>query len=247
MALTQAYITRNRPAVFDWLVISISFLLGFIFPTLSDFIRSGDFYAWILCSLLLYTAGAALKDAPLGQRMSFGTAKPRQVPYLLFLAVGHWFIFFFLVLLAEPLIRRYLGLPPGNTAHPPLLLLGTTFSGLLTWLVYRSKGNRSFRGGRSATSLFWQEMLADIFLTASVSVITFVFWEKGALAMLGTMRTTHIGAIVFMFLLLAILFLLVYMPLRYLYFIEDRGHPGRRLLQVFAVLLLRALLDMLQI
>ena len=250
LAFTKEYIERNRPAVFDWMVICISFLLGFIFPTLSDFIRSPDFYTWILVSFLVYTAGAALKDGPLSQRLSFSSEGPRPVPYVIFLAVGHWFIFFFLLILAEPLIRQLLGLAPltpDNTANPAMLALCSVWAGCLTWLVYRRKTNRPFRKKRSASSLYRQEIVADILLTASVSVITFIFWEKGALAMLGNMQKASIGAIVFQFLLLAILFILVYLPLRYLYFIEDRGHPGRRLLQVFAFLLIRALLDMLQI
>lgn len=38
----------NRPAIFDWMVFTLSFLLGFIFPGLGDFLRSPGFAWWML-------------------------------------------------------------------------------------------------------------------------------------------------------------------------------------------------------
>src|SRR5512137_1039015 len=91
MGKFQQYIQHNRAAIFDWAVISISFLLGFIFPTLKDFIVSGGFQNWMFAALVCYCAGVLLKHLPLSYRLQF--ARPRSVPYIIFLLIGHWLIF----------------------------------------------------------------------------------------------------------------------------------------------------------
>src|SRR5262245_24397479 len=104
MSTPKEYIQTNRAALFDWLVILTSFMLGFIYPSLSDFIRSPGFFNWMLVSLILYITGASLKHLPLSYRLSFSRARTNPVPYVLFLVIGHWLIIFFLVILAEPAI-----------------------------------------------------------------------------------------------------------------------------------------------
>ena len=248
MQAIKELIRSNRSAIFDILVIGISFTLGLFFPALSDFIRSKHFFNWMLASLLLYTAGAALKDLPMSQRLSFASRKVETVPYILFLVIGHWFIIFFLILLAEPAVLRIGGLPPltdANAASWQTMLLATVMATMVTWLVYRTKGNRKKRSRLSEGSLYRVELVADILLITGVSIFSFVFWEKGAIVMLGKASTTTIRDIWFLFVFLAILFLFFYLPLRYLFFMEDRkrANNSRRLLLVFGFLLLKVLID----
>jgi hypothetical protein len=225
-----------------------SFLLGFAFPSLRDLVSSPGFYNWILASLLLYIIGAALKDLPLSYRMSRNTVQP--IPYTIFLLVGHWFIIMIMVILAEPAIRNILGLAPFNdkNAASGELIFGSILSAIVvTWLVYRTKSNRKKRKQYSAKFLFWWEIVADIFLIAGVSIFSFIFWEKGVMAMLSKASTNTFGDIWFLFVFLSICFLFFYLPLRYLFFIEDRekGRNRRRLLLLFVFILIKALLEVI--
>lgn len=242
-------IQLNRAALFDWLVIGISFALGFFFPTLSKFIWSQSFYVWILVALLSYTLGAALKDFPLSYRLSHLPRIVEPVPYIIFLLAGHWFIIVSMVILAEPLFRPLFGLPSmakDSAMSWQIALLSTVWAFVLTWLVYRSKSNRKFKRKYSEEFIFRFELIADLFLIAGVSFFTFLFWEKGVMEMLAHASTKSFGDIWFLFLFLSFLFLFFYLPLRYLFFMEDRKASGnrKRLLLIFAFVLGRALVDM---
>lgn len=252
MIAPKDYILKNRAAIFDWSVISISFLLGFIFPTITDFIRSPGFYNWMFAVLLLYSCGAALKHLPLSYRLSHSGKVIKPVPYVLFLVVGHWFIMLFVFILSEQSLRSILQLPPlteKNEGSWQLITFAITFSIFITWLVYRTKSNRKSRKKFSTDYLFWMELVADIFLIAGVAILSFVFWERGVMAMLTKSKTQTIGDIWFLFVFLSILFLFFYLPLRYLFFMEDRkgGRNRRRLFLIFGFMLLKALFEMLNI
>jgi len=252
MIASKDYILKNRAAIFDWSVLSISFLLGFVFPTITDFIKSPGFYYWMLAALLLYTCGAALKDLTLSHRLTHSAKTIKTVPYILFLVVGHWFIMIFVFILSEQPLRSIFHLPPlteKNEASWQLIILASIFSLFTTWLVYRTKSNRKSRKKFSATYLFKLELLADILLIAGVAILSFVLWEKGAMAMLARTSTQTIGDVGVLFVYLASLFLFFYLPLRYLFFIEDRENDKnrRRLFLIFGFMLLRALFEMLNI
>lgn len=252
MIAPKDYILNNRAAMFDWSVISISFLLGFIFPAITDFIRSPGFYYWMLAALLLYTCGAALKHLPLSYRLIHSGKAIRPVPYFLFLGVGHWFIMLFVFILSERPLRSIFRLPrltEKNDGSWQLIIIAGIVSLFITWLVYRTKSHRKSRNKFSVGYLFRMELLADILLIAGVSILSFVFWEKGVMAMLSRASTKTIGDIWFLFVFLSILFLFFYLPLRYLFFIEDRenGRNRRRLFLIFGFMLLKALFEMLNI
>ena len=203
-------IQLNRAALFDWLVIAISFALGFLFPTLSKFIWSHSFYVWILAALVSYTLGAALKDFPLSYRLSHLPRIVEPVPYIIFLLAGHWFIIVSMVILAEPLFRPLFGLPSmavDSAMSWQIALLSTVWGFVLTWLVYRSKSNRKFKRAYSESFIFRIEVIADIFLLAGVAVFSFIFWEKGVMEMLAHASTRSFSDIWFLFLFLSFLFL----------------------------------------
>lgn len=246
-----SYIHKNRAALFDGLVIGTSFLLGFIYPTLSDFIRSSWFSYWMLSALLLYTAGAVLKHIPLSYRLSRG-GQQQPVPYIIFLVVGHWFIMVFAIVLSESAFRTLLHLPPlteKNMASWQLICTACLVAAVITWQVYRSKSKKRDFSEKAMAWMIPRELLADLLLVTGVSIFSFVFWEKGVMAMLERASTQTIGDIWFLFVFLSVLFLFFYLPLRYLFFIENRGGRGnrKRLFLIFGFMLLRALLEMLQI
>ena len=241
----------TRTDLFDSLVLLTSFLLGYIFPSLEALIRSPGFFNWILASLLLYTAGAVLKDWPLSVRLS--TSIPvKPVPYVIFLVVAHWFIIFLLVVLAEPALRRVTGLPAitdQNQGSWTLIIIAAVAASIVTALVYRTKSNRRYKKLVSSVLLFRVELVADLLLIAGVSIFSFVFWEKGVMAMLSRAATRSIGDVWFLFIFLAMLFMLVYLPLRYLFFMENpaAGTNRKRFFLIFGFLLIRALFSLLNI
>lgn len=248
----KEYLQVNRAALFDWIVLLTSFLLSFVFPSLRDLITSPGFHNWILASLLLYITGAALKHLPLSYRLSTPGKNVPAIPYILFLVIGHWFIILFLVILAEPAIRHILQLPAvtgKNAGSWQIITVSIVVATFVTWLVNRSKSKRKRRKGYTQRYLFWQELVADILLIAGVSIFSFIFWEKGVMAMLGRSSTQTVSDIWFLFVFLAILFLFFYLPLRYLFFMEDRerGRNRRRLLLIFVFILIKAFFELLVI
>lgn len=238
---------QNKPALFDWSVIILSTILGLFFPTLGDFAGTAGFSYWMMAAFVVYVLGAALKDLPLGRRLSTPGYPVRPVPYLILLLIGHWLIMLVVVILSEKAFRSVAGLPPlapGYSADGTSVFIFILLSLFVTWLVYRTKSNRRKRKVLPPQLLTGVELVADILLFLSITVFTFLFWEKGALAMLGNKETHSIGDVWFIFLFLSILYILVYLPLRYLYFIEDRSSYRRRMFRIFGFLLLRILLDM---
>lgn len=239
---------QNKPALFDWSVVVLSTLLGLFFPSLGDFAGTTGFSFWMLGALVLYTAGALLKDLPLSRRLSSPATPPRQVPFLLFLLIGHWILLLTVTILSENAFRALAGMPPlpaNYSAEATSVIFYILVPLFITWLVFRTKSNRRKRRVYPAGFLVKIEWVADILLFLSVSVFTFLFWEKGALAMLKSRQTVTVGDVWFLFIFLAILYVLVFLPLRYLYFIEDRSSYGKRLRYLFGFLLLRVLFEMI--
>ena len=101
----------------------------------------------------------------------------------------------------------------------------------------------------SAKYLFRRELVADIFLLAAVSILSFVFWEKGIISLLSHRKTASVGDVWFLFVFLAIAYIIFYLPLRYLFLVEDHfsRKTWRRMLLIFAFLLIKSLFEMLKI
>lgn len=252
MSKQQNYIENNRPALFDWIVFITSVSLGFIFPTFRSFIASPVFSWCMLSSLVLYSAGAWLKHLPLYHRIIKSGKPEKSLPYLLFLLIGHWLIFLTVFILAENAIRKMAGMPaatPEDRITGYFMFSSIAAATFVTWLVFRGRKRISTVTNYSKTYLYNREIVADVFLMLSVSVLSFAFWEKGIMALLTHKPVVTIGDVWFIFLFLSIAFLLFYLPLRYLYLIEDRSsrQTRKRLLFIFALLLIRSLFEMLRI
>jgi len=242
-------IQQNKPAIFDWLVFTISLLLGFIFPTLTDFATSPSFSKWMLAGTVLYTVGLLLKHHPLYYRLSLSGKQPRKFSYTLVLIIGHWVIMLALVIFSEDAFRSISGMVPLPKDSAPTGIRTFTAictAAVLTWLAFRPWNNN--RKVLSAANLFRRELAADILLIAGVSILTFVFWEKSMLPVSAKMPLDSIGNIWLLFLFLCFTYMLIYLPLRYLYLIED--HSGKqawkRLILIFILILVRELIKALR-
>ena len=242
-AINWNNIKENKPAIFDWLVFVFSLSLSFIFPSLKDFVSSKAFSNWMLAGLLLYIVGSWLKHQPLYQRID---RKVEDIPYLLFLIVGHWCIIIAAMLFSWAAVRRILGLPPIVTEDMSLgqivcaVTAGSTF---ITWLVFRSGNKNKSRKVFSEKYLFFRELIADVLLICGVAMISFVFWEQGVLGLVSRMPLDGFGSALFILFFLSIAYMMCYLPLRFLYLVEDRfrKQAGRRLLLIFILVLIRSL------
>lgn len=235
-------IKQNKPAIFDWLVFIFSMSAGFIFPSLGSFFATPAFSNWMLAALVLYTCGVWLKHRPLYYRLAKAGNPQTAIPYLLFLMIGHWVIMVSAIVFAEAAFRRVTGIAqPKETASGVSVFITICMAAFITWLAFRPGGKNS--KPLTDARLFKWELTADVFLISGVAMLSFVFWEKIILALMLQMRIDGIGDIAFLFLFMGISYVLFYLPLRYLYLIEDHFNrqAWRRLLLIFTLVLLRGL------
>ncbi|MFM2138639.1 MAG: hypothetical protein RJA57_946 [Bacteroidota bacterium] len=240
-------VREDRSAVLDWITFMLSLSLGFLFPSLRALVRSPQFPSLLLIAVGSYALGATLKQAPLRYRLHLMGRGPAHVPYAFILGLGHWILLFISLFLAAPAIARLLSLPAAQIhsgSRGIFIILYLIGASLVTWLVFRSKRPpvRSRRPG----PLSAQELLADILLVAGVGFLTFLFWERVIMAVLGAYSIERPAHIWYLFLFLGFGFLLFYLPLRYLFIIdtERSGHILRRFSLFYVLLLVRALLNM---
>jgi hypothetical protein len=235
-------IKQNKPAIFDWLVFIFSMSVGFIYPSLKDFFVTPAFSNWMLATLVLYVAGVCLKHRPLYYRLAKAGNPQTKIPYLLFLIIGHWFIMVSAVVFAEAAFRRVTGISPTPPATASGFgIIATVIAALITWLAFRPGGKSS--KPLAEARLFKLELAADVLLISGVAMLSFVFWEKIILALMVRMPIHGMGDIVFLFLFTGITYVLFYLPLRYLYLIEDHFNrqAWKRLVLIFTLVLVRGL------
>lgn len=251
MLQTRAHIQTSRAALFDWLSFLLSLGLSFIFPSLRDLAQTGNYSPFILWALVAYTAGALLKDVPLRYRFSRTGKKVPEFSYLLFLVLGHWIIMLVAAGLTEPAVRELLGMKPSaksNFADSPAYGIFFLLSFVFTWIVYRNKKRPLKKADYSPTRLHRQELVADLLLLIGVGCLSFVFWERGMIGLMSSREIKTITDIWYLFIFLSFGYVMLFLPLRYLFLVEDyrNGQTWRRLLLIFGLLLCRALLDMLR-
>jgi hypothetical protein len=219
--------------------------MGFVFPSLGGFVNSPVFSRWMLFALLLYAAGSWLKHRPLYYRLAKAGNPNPSVPFVLFLLIGHWIIFLMVFIFAEDAFRNFTGLqqiPAGNTSGYSIAasIFGAIF---ITWLAFRPGGKN--RKPLSEADLVRRELVADLLLISAVAMLSFVFWEKSLLEMMAHMPVNGLGDVITLFVFLGVSFVLFYLPLRYLYLIEDHfsRQAWKRLLLIFILILLRGLFE----
>jgi hypothetical protein len=225
-------------------VFTISVTLGFIFPSIKDLATSRMLPSFMLAGITLYIAGAWLKHLPLYTRLAFFADKKPVIWYMLFLLVGHFVIMFTALIFSEPILGKIFGFPVDIVGKPNgyRLFIEILLSGFFTWVVYRS-GNKK-RLVYNKVYMFRRELIADMLLIAGVGVLSFIFWEKTIFEGMSTMPIHSFGDAFGRFVLITICYGLLYLPLRYLYLVEDHstGAVGKRLLLITLLVLVRGVL-----
>ena len=248
----QQSIQQNKAAAFDWLVFAISFSLGFVFPTLRELIISPLFSYLMLFALIFYTIGAWLKHFPLYYRLITSGNTSKGVPYTLFLIIGHWVLMLVAIIFSMGAARKILGMRPltrEEEAGGWVALISIVGSSFITWLAYRTKTKLKKEKIFSKKYLFRRELAGDIFLLFGVSIFSFIFWEKGIMALLSSRHNTSLSDIWYMFVILAFTYMFFYLPMRFLFLVEDHfsNKTWKRMLLIFGLLVLKALFEMLNI
>jgi len=248
MNATWNSIKQNKPAIFDWLVFTISLLLGLIFPQLKDLTASTSFSGWMLAGLVLYLIGLWVKHRPVYYRLAIQGRQQKHPALLLFLIIGHWLIMLAAVVIAEEASRHIVGLPPVPKDHPTSgwqVFINIAVSIIATWFAFRPGGKS--KKILTEKYLFTRELVGDILLITAVSMLSFVFWENSILSAMAHMRMDSFGDICLLFIFLCFVYMLFYLPLRYLYLIEDQpGKAWRRLVLIFLLILIRGLFEALR-
>jgi hypothetical protein len=245
MAPVWNSIKQNKPAIFDWLVFAISLLMSLIFPELKDLTASTSFSGWMLAGLVLYIIGLFLKHRPVYYRLAKQGRQQKHPALLLFLIIGHWIIMLAVVVIAEQAFRHIVGLPPVPKDHPVSgwqVFINIVLSIAVTWLAFRParKSKKTF----TEKYIFRRELIGDVVLISAVSMLSFVFWENSLLSAMAHMRMDTFGNILVLFIFLCFAYMLFYLPLRYLYLIEDQPRQAwRRLLLIFILILVRGLFE----
>ena len=252
MGNLQLSIQQNKAATFDWLVFAISFSLGFVFPSLRELIISPLFSYLMLAALVLYILGSWLKHFPLYYRLITTGDENKRVPYTLFLIVGHFVLMIIVIIFSMRAAENIIGIKPGTRKEASggwIVFISMIGAFIFTWLVFRNKSKLKTRKVFSPAMLFRRELAGDICLVTAVSMFSFVFWEKGVIAMLSSRHNTSLSDIWFLFVFLALGYMLCYLPLRYLFLVEDHfsNKTWKRMLLIFGLLLLKALFEMLNV
>lgn len=248
MSKSKDYIQENKPALFDWFVFSISFSLGFIFPTFRDLASSPLFSFLVLTALVLYASGAWLKHLPLYERLRL---TGRKLPFILFVCFIciHYVLILAAVIFSMPAARIILSLPPAATktiTGTAVVITGFLVPTFITWLVFRNEKSKYKK--YSSDYLFWRELAGDICLVFGVSIFSFIIWDKAILAGLFNVPVTSLKDVWSLFILLALSYILFYLPLRYLFLVEDHfSRTWKRMLLIFGLLLLKALFEILNL
>ena len=184
---------------------------------------------------------------PLFDRMQRTGISPREIPYKFFLFIGHWMVMYAVILISLRAVTKLFRI--GTIKNTDAAFGGIILAVFITWLVMHNHKQVKKQNRYSENYLFWRELVADIFLLAAVSFLNFAFWEKGILTLLANRPSAGIIDIWFLFIFLSIAYILYYLPLRYLFLVEDHSsrQTWQRMLFFFGLLLVRSLFVMLEI
>lgn len=165
--------------------------------------------------------GAWLKRGALSQRLQ-GSSKRKGV-------LENWmnlllFLHFILFTVVAGMCFMLLGLE-GDTTEDFWILVALVIAGITSYMVWRA-GRGNGKQEHQERGLDLSEYVADGLLWVSISIITRFFWETWyvELAPSRGIGLTRNGIIIIVG--LSILFVVFYLPGRYLFLIEDYRFPG---------------------
>jgi hypothetical protein len=221
---------RFHGLVFDGLAFAGSILFATTLPLNGEEL-SEKTAGWLLSLAILFQLlGAIAKSGPLQRRLSQDTpassmgCSDRMMKILLF-----WHFILFMVTAA--MAFGYLGIvdlnntgsDPGSEYWPAIAML---IAAVTTFAVWRA-GRRPAQKTQERFAQPGIEYGADVLLSLSVSIMTYFFWDVVILGSVDSARGIGFGArgLVLVF-SLSLLFVVFYLPSRYLFLIEDARYAS---------------------
>jgi len=179
-------------------------------------------------------AGAALKRAPLQRRFAAAGTDGGPVGWFLgFLLLYHLVMFSVATLMSLAFLLGYVGPKADQMGLLPGLAL--VVGGTLTVLVYTA-AHAPHRRYASAPPMPLREAVADLLLWVSALIMTHLLWGLIASDTSGIRGAGLSGRGITYLVATSVLFMMMYLPVRYLLLIEDR-HSGWMWLHAWATML----------
>ena len=215
---------RVRGFIFDLAVLAGNIIFALTILDRSEDLSDRNIGFLLLAAMITQALGAVLKSGPLHYRLS--GRSPRQSDDLLdkFMSVLLFlhFILFTIVCLMSLALLSIVDLVDRSSSGDDIGVgVSLLIAGLLTYSVWRA-GNRPEKAPTKMIKYpIAQEALADGLLWISVSIVTRFFWETWYLEIEPARGIGISLRAIVLLVSLSLLFVVFYMPSRYLFLVED--------------------------
>jgi hypothetical protein len=215
---------RVRGFVFDLAVLAGNIIFTFSILERSDDFPDRDIGFLLLAAMITQFLGAVLKSRPLQFRLS--GRSPRKTDDLLDKFMGvllfFHFILFTIICLMTLSLLGVVDLGDRSSSGDDLWVgVSLLIAGLLTYTVWRAGKRPEKAPTKMIKYPIAQEALADGLLWISVSIVTRFFWETWYLEIEPTRGIGISLRAIVLLVSLSLLFVVFYMPSRYLFLVED--------------------------
>ena len=215
---------RVRGFVFDLAVLAGNIIFTFSILERSDDFPDRDIGFLLLAAMITQFLGAVLKSRPLQFRLS--GRSPRKTDDLLDKFMGvllfFHFILFTIICLMTLGLLGVVDLADRSSSGDDLWVgVSILIAGLLTYTVWRAGKRPEKAPTKMIKYPIAQEALADGLLWISVSIVTRFFWETWYLEIEPSRGIGISLRAIVLLVSLSLLFVVFYMPSRYLFLVED--------------------------
>ncbi len=230
---------RVRGFVFDLAVLAGNIIFTVSILDRSEDIPDRDIGILLFAAITTQFLGAVLKAGPLQYRLSGKT--PRQSEDVLDKFMGvllffHFLLFTIICLMSLGLLGIVDLVDRSSSGDDLWVGVSLLIAGLLTYIVWRAGKRPEKEATKMIKFPIAQEALADGLLWISVSIITRFFWETWYLE-IEPVRGIGISLRAIVLLVsLSLLFVVFYLPSRYLFLVEDYRY-GRTWIRIWVAML----------
>ena len=215
---------RVRGFVFDLAVFGGNILFSFSILDQSENLSDRNIGYLLSAALIAQFLGAVLKARPLQYRLSGQSPRKTVDVFDKFMGVLLFFhfILFTVVCLMSMALLGIVDLVDRSSSGDDLWVgISILIAGLLTYTVWRAGKRPGDTPTKSIRFPNVQEALADGLLWVSVSIVTRFFWETWYLEVEPSKGMGFSLLALVLIIALSLLFVVFYLPSRYLFLVED--------------------------
>jgi hypothetical protein len=240
----QKISTFANPKAIHGFIFDLAVLAGNIVFVLTILDRTESLHdrtIGILMGLAVITQllGALLKTNPLKHRLFENSTRSSAGILDIFMDVllfFHFILFSVICLLSMALLGIVDLVDRSSSGDDIWVVLSLLIAGLLTYTVWRAGKRPDKTPTKVITYPFIQEALADGLLLISVSIITRFFWESWYFEIEPSRGIGFTLPAIVLLVALSFLFVVFYLPSRYLFLVEDYRY-GRTWLRMWVAML----------